>query len=58
MEGEEKKLYTDPVTGEQISKKNLKKGKKMRKKKKNKPKRKPKKKPKLKKVEETQKRKK
>lgn len=55
MEGEEKKLYTDPVTGEQISKKELKKGKKWEKKKKNKPKRKPKKKPKLKKVEETQK---
>jgi len=32
MEGEEKKLYTDPVTGEQISKKELKKREKMRKK--------------------------
>ena len=32
MEGEEKKLYTDPVTGEQVSKKELKKREKMRKK--------------------------
>ena len=32
MEGEEKKLYTDPVTGEQISKKEFKKREKMRKK--------------------------
>ena len=32
MEGEEKKLYKDPVTGEQISKKELKKREKMRKK--------------------------
>ena len=32
MEGEEKKLYTDPVTGEQVSKRELKKREKMRKK--------------------------
>ena len=37
MEGEEdKKLYTDPVTGEQISKKELKKREKQRKKEKEK----------------------
>ena len=32
MEEGEKKLYTDPVTGEQVSKKELKKREKMRKK--------------------------